>query len=349
MGQASRCEAAARIPVGCDRNGWRRVLAILRGQSMPGPEEGVSSAVGEGAALDRKTWAPSSVAVVSATLVALGVVAGAAAAGRSPLLCAAIAMVAAGAVFLLVRGFCSRLLAILESTQAESTGLRASLAALQEKEEAFRSLATHDALTGLPNRSLFYDRLEVAIKHSSREGTRLAVLFLDLDGFKAVNDTFGHAGGDRVLVELAGRILACVRDADTVARLGGDEFIVLLPQVAGAADAARVALKVLDAVRAPFRLDAGEIAMNASVGVSVFPDDSTSPESLVRDADAAMYRAKRGRAVGLSIASVDHGTPEAAAERATFHPPAPPATPGVSNRMKGNHGQGVLERHRQHS
>lgn len=290
-------------------------------------------------------------APMTAALAALAVVAVAVFVGRSPTVCAAIAATAVAGVFLLFRGFGRRLLAILAEMHAESDRLRGTLADLQQEEEAFRSLASHDDLTGLPNRSLFYDRLKVAIKHSSREGSRLAVLFLDLDAFKAVNDSFGHGGGDRVLVELAGRISAAVRGEDTVARLGGDEFIVLLPQVTGAADAARVALKVLDAVRAPFRLEGGEVAMSASIGVSVFPDDATSPESLVRGADAAMYRVKRGSEAGVSIASVDHGAPEIPAVRppvsrplsgegghpgsihpgpaAPFHPPARPANLGL--------------------
>jgi diguanylate cyclase (GGDEF)-like protein len=107
-----------------------------------------------------------------------------------------------------------------------------------------------------------------------------------------VNDSFRHSSGDRVLVELAGRIRRTVRAEDTVARLGGDEFIVLLAQVTGAGDAARVAAKVLDAVRAPFRLDGHEVSIGASVGVSVFPRNGVSPGELVRRADQAMYRAK---------------------------------------------------------
>jgi len=145
----------------------------------------------------------------------------------------------------------------------------------------------------LPNRSLFHDRLGLAITHTSRQKGQLALLYLDIDDFKGVNDSFGHGSGDRVLVELAGRIRAAVRAEDTVARLGGDEFVVLLAQVSGAGDAERVAVKVLDAVRAPFRVDGHAVALAASVGVSVYPGDGTSPDELVGSADRAMYRDKQ--------------------------------------------------------
>jgi diguanylate cyclase (GGDEF)-like protein len=189
----------------------------------------------------------------------------------------------------------ARLLNSLGQAQGERDGLRTALAAMEEQEQHFRGLAYHDELTGLPNQRLFDDRLSLAIAHSSREKSRLAVLYLDLDGFKAVNDSLGHSLGDRVLVELADRIRSSVRGEDTVARLGGDEFAVLLPQVTGAADAGRVVDKVLDAVRIPFRFDGSEVAIRASVGVGLFPDDGDSAGALVRSADAAMYRAKQRR------------------------------------------------------
>jgi diguanylate cyclase (GGDEF)-like protein len=190
-----------------------------------------------------------------------------------------------------------RLLKSLGQALGERDGLRTALAAMEEQEQHFRGLAYHDELTGLPNQRLFDDRLSLAIAHSSRERSRLAVLYLDLDGFKAVNDSLGHSLGDRVLVELARRIRGSVRGADTVARLGGDEFAVLLPQVTGAADADRVAEKVLSAVRLPFRFDGSEVAISASVGLGLFPDDGESAGALVRSADAAMYRAKHRRSV----------------------------------------------------
>jgi diguanylate cyclase (GGDEF)-like protein len=191
----------------------------------------------------------------------------------------------------------ARLLKGLGQALGERDGLRVALAAMQAQEQHFRGLALHDELTGLPNQRLFDDRLGLAIAHSAREKSRLAVLYLDLDGFKVVNDSLGHSLGDRVLVELAGRIRGSVRSEDTVARLGGDEFGVLLPQVTGASDADRVVDKVLAALRSPFRLDGTEVAINASVGVGLFPDDGESAGALVRSADAAMYRAKHRRRV----------------------------------------------------
>jgi diguanylate cyclase (GGDEF)-like protein len=199
----------------------------------------------------------------------------------------ALALVAAVAlVSLLVAGLASRILVRLDAAVTERETLRAEL-------DAARNLAYHDDLTGLPNRSLLYDRLGVAIAHSRRQASRLALLFLDLDDFKAVNDSFGHGFGDRLLVELATRVRGGVRAGDTVARVGGDEFIVLVDGVTGTEDAAHVAAKVLDAVRAPFRLDGHEVSIAASLGMSVYPDDGMSSDALVRSADAAMYRDKR--------------------------------------------------------
>lgn len=242
-------------------------------------------------------------APLAALLVSLAAVAGAVFRAQPTALGASVIAVSV-TVVLLLWDFGTRLLASLDDALVEREHLQAALAALQEKEAELRSLAYHDDLTGLPNRSLYYDRLGLAIRHSSREKSRLAVLFLDLDGFKAVNDSLGHPSGDRLLVELADRIRGSVRAEDTVARLGGDEFIVLLPHVTGAADAARVAAKILDALRVPFLLDGREVSIGASVGVAVFPDDGLSAEDLVRKADREMYRAKdHRRDVRLSPAS----------------------------------------------
>ncbi len=235
-------------------------------------------------------------APAAAAFVALAVAAGAAFRDRPTIFGALVVAGAVAAVFLLVRRFATGVLETLDDAATGHERLETELAAVREAGEEFRSLAYHDDLTGLPNRSLFHDRLGLAITHSCRHETHLALLFLDLDDFKDVNDSFGHASGDRVLVELASRIRSTVRAEDTVARLGGDEFIVLLAEVTGAGDAARVAAKILDAVRAPLRLDGHQVSIGASVGVSVFPRDGVSPEELVRSADQAMYRAKERRA-----------------------------------------------------
>jgi diguanylate cyclase (GGDEF)-like protein len=196
---------------------------------------------------------------------------------------------------LLFRRLATPILARLDAAITERGILQAELDAAQKTKEELRDLAYHDELTGLPNRSLLYDRLGLAITQSHRQSSHLALLFLDLDDFKAVNDTFGHGSGDRLLVELAARVRSSVRAGDTVARFGGDEFIVLLDSVTGPEDAAHVAAKVLDAVRAPFRIEGHEVAIAASVGVSVYPRDGTSPDELVSSADAAMYRDKHER------------------------------------------------------
>jgi diguanylate cyclase (GGDEF)-like protein/PAS domain S-box-containing protein len=159
-------------------------------------------------------------------------------------------------------------------------------------EEQIKHLAYHDALTNLPNRLLFKDRLTVALSHAHREGARLAVLFLDLDRFKIINDSLGHNIGDQLLQAVAARIQSCVRDSDTVARLGGDEFTVLLPRLHRAEDAAPIAAKIIEAVRYPFHIEGREFFTTTSIGISLFPEDGTDAESLIKNADTAMYQAK---------------------------------------------------------
>ncbi len=163
---------------------------------------------------------------------------------------------------------------------------------IKSSEEQITYLAYHDALTALPNRRLFNDRLEVAIATASRKNQRLALLFLDLDNFKHINDGLGHAAGDELLQETARRLRRKVREEDTVARLGGDEFILLLVGIQEAEYAAVVAQRILDDLARPFLLRGKELYLSASVGVTLFPDDGSEAESLVSNADMAMYRAK---------------------------------------------------------
>jgi diguanylate cyclase (GGDEF)-like protein/PAS domain S-box-containing protein len=159
-------------------------------------------------------------------------------------------------------------------------------------EEQIKHLAYHDALTGMPNRLLFRDRVTVALSHAQRDGTRLALLFLDLDRFKVINDSLGHNIGDQLLQAVAERIDACVRDSDTVARLGGDEFTLLLPNLARAEDAAVVAEKILETIRHPFQIDGRELFVSTSIGISVYPEDGLDAATLIKSADTAMYQAK---------------------------------------------------------
>jgi diguanylate cyclase (GGDEF)-like protein/PAS domain S-box-containing protein len=153
-------------------------------------------------------------------------------------------------------------------------------------------LAQHDSLTDLPNRILFDDRLTQAMGMSHRQGKKLALLYLDIDRFKHVNDSSGHATGDRLLQSIAARLRACVRSSDTVSRQGGDEFAILLSEVAHAHDAAVAAEKMLAALSEPHRIEELELYVSASIGIVTYPDDGDTAETLLKNADTAMYRAK---------------------------------------------------------
>ena len=159
--------------------------------------------------------------------------------------------------------------------------------------ELIAHLAEHDSLTGLPNRLLFCDRVGQAISLARRHGGRAAVLFLDLDGFKHINDSLGHAAGDKFLKSVAKRLLGCVRTPDTVSRQGGDEFLVLLQDVQKPEDAATTAGRVLQAVAEVHLADHCELHVTASIGVSVYPEDGLDVETLIKNADTAMYQAKK--------------------------------------------------------
>lgn len=160
-------------------------------------------------------------------------------------------------------------------------------------EQRMQFLAYHDGLTGLPNRGLFLDRLHHAVAHAHRSKEMVAVMFLDLDGFKPVNDTLGHHIGDQLLQVVAQRLLASVREADTVARLGGDEFTIVLESITDADDVPLIAGKIIAAVSEAIRIDDHAIGTTPSVGISVYPADATQPEELLRLADMAMYAAKK--------------------------------------------------------
>jgi diguanylate cyclase (GGDEF)-like protein/PAS domain S-box-containing protein len=159
-------------------------------------------------------------------------------------------------------------------------------------EEQVAYQAYHDALTGLPNRMLFRDRLNQALAHTQRHSLGLAVLFLDLDHFKLINDTLGHSVGDWLLKEVAQRLKQAIREGDTVARLGGDEFTILLPEFSRSEDAAHVAQKILDIISAPLRWDNHDVYITTSIGISISPSDGSDSETLIKCADNAMYRAK---------------------------------------------------------
>ncbi|MCG3191902.1 MAG: hypothetical protein DIJKHBIC_01131 [Thermoanaerobaculia bacterium] len=174
---------------------------------------------------------------------------------------------------------------VVEGTLIDVTARKAA-------EQKIEFLAFHDPLTVLPNRKLFEDRLQMAIAHARCGGPPPALLFLDLDRFKAVNDSLGHALGDLLLSETGRRLKRCVRGDDTISRIGGDEFMVLLQEVRHAEDAARIAQKILNQFQEPFNLNGHHVYSTASIGASFFPADGDSPEDLIRSADTAMYRAK---------------------------------------------------------
>ncbi len=166
----------------------------------------------------------------------------------------------------------------------------------QRTEDHLRYVAHHDPLTGLPNRALLHDRLRQQLAQARRHDHPLAVLFLDLDRFKWVNDTLGHDMGDRLLQEVADRLACCTRGGDTVARLGGDEFVLLLPDLTQPRDAATVAEKIISVLADPFLLGAKQVAIGASIGISLYPGDGVEPDTLLKAADAALYDVKeRGR------------------------------------------------------
>jgi diguanylate cyclase (GGDEF)-like protein/PAS domain S-box-containing protein len=162
----------------------------------------------------------------------------------------------------------------------------------RQREELVQHLAYHDALTELPNRALLQDRLEQMLIQARRAGDRLAVLFLDLDRFKVVNDTLGHQAGDSLLQVVAARLKSCVREGDTVSRQGGDEFVIVLADLRHPADADRVAQKILHTVAKPMEIGASEFHLTTSIGISIYPDDAEDAAALLKQADTAMYHAK---------------------------------------------------------
>ena len=160
-------------------------------------------------------------------------------------------------------------------------------------EQKIAQLAYFDVLTNLPNRTLFYDRLDQAVARARRYQQKFAVMFLDLDGFKRVNDEFGHHAGDCLLKMVAERLTVSARDIDTVARVGGDEFIFILNNVDHADNAVLVANKILESLSRPFVVQGNTCSIGCSIGISIFPDDTDHSETLVKMADDAMYMAKR--------------------------------------------------------
>lgn len=183
--------------------------------------------------------------------------------------------------------------AVAEVERREARELEKAYRKLAKAHEHEHRLANYDAVTGLPNRTCFEDRLTQAIERAEREPQNLAVMFLDLDHFKNVNDTVGHAEGDQLLREVAERLLGCVRKSDTVARLGGDEFTLALMNIAHPEVAAEVARSILQSISQPFLLGGREFYIGSSIGIAVYPDDGDTVDLLLRNADTAMYEVKK--------------------------------------------------------
>jgi diguanylate cyclase (GGDEF)-like protein len=179
-----------------------------------------------------------------------------------------------------------------ERLRAEASERESLMAQLQEQEQHLRFMAQHDALTGLPNRLSMQQRLALAMELAKRNRKKLAVMLIDLDDFKIINDTRGHPAGDQALVQLAARLRTSVRGSDTVARYGGDEFVLLAGELDRGEDAAMIAEKVADMIQVPLALQGGPAKVSCSIGISVYPDDAETSEELIALADKAMYASK---------------------------------------------------------
>jgi diguanylate cyclase (GGDEF)-like protein len=193
---------------------------------------------------------------------------------------------------------CAMLLAFLRSHDRQRR-------AFDEGRRAIEHMALHDNLTALPNRFLMLGHLEQAISLALRHDMKVAVLFLDLDGFKPINDRLGHLAGDTVLQEVARRLQTCVRDCDTASRYGGDEFVILLTEIWGEENAALVADKVLEAIRQPIQIGAESVQISTSIGIAIFPDHGKDADTLIEKADQAMYIAKQNDSGQFAFPGVD--------------------------------------------
>jgi diguanylate cyclase (GGDEF)-like protein len=193
----------------------------------------------------------------------------------------------------------TRVLSVFDARMASSTARMAK--SLKKANADLKHMVLHDTLTQLPNRLLLEDRIGQAIGESRRAGTRCAVLFVDLDRFKVMNDSFGHFVGDELLRAVAGRLRAAMREEDTVSRLGGDEFVVLLRHVQDGPDAGMVARKLVELVSAPLRLEGNELSVTPSIGVALFPDHGGTAQALITNADAAMYQVKKSGRNGFQL------------------------------------------------
>jgi len=205
-----------------------------------------------------------------------------------------IAMKVGSVVLLIIVGF-----AIWNSRLRQEVKLR------KAAERRIRHIATHDELTGLPNRNLMQDRLEQTISQNERTGKPFAVLFLDLDGFKRINDEFGHNYGDELLIQAAHRMGTLLRRSDTVCRHGGDEFVILLPTANSVGSSLAVSRKLVVQLAKPYKVKRQQLEISVSIGVALYPKNGTNIDDLLRSADKAMYRAKAAGKNDVRLAGDD--------------------------------------------
>ena len=184
-------------------------------------------------------------------------------------------------------------------------GIKEDITELKRLQDQMAHLAHYDQLTGLPNRFLFLDRLGQLLNQAKRRDTTFALLYMDLDGFKGINDTRGHATGDQLLKAVGQRLLGCVRESDTVARMGGDEFTVLLTEIRHLDDVERIAGMILKAVSNPFALDGSECTVGISIGIAIFPLDGLDADALLSAADAALDQVKKAGRGGYRFPALD--------------------------------------------
>ena len=229
------------------------------------------------------------------------------------------------------RDFITKPLDLAEVTQRIHNLLEVRLLyrKVAEQGRVQRQMALHDHLTGLPNRRLLEDRIETALHHAARNQRMMAVFYMDLDGFKAINDTHGHECGDHLLRIVAQRLLASCRQQDTLARIGGDEFIMLLTDIGDMGDVMRPALKILEALAAPVDIERRCLQVTASIGIATYPVDGSDVDSLVNRADQALYEAKRAGRNRFHLAHM-LAHPQAARARGLASP-APPRGPDRSD------------------
>jgi diguanylate cyclase len=197
----------------------------------------------------------------------------------------------------------------LEALAETNSYLRSKLMELERRVVMANHLAYHDALTGLPNRRLLLDRLTQAIGRPSQHKKRVALVFFDVDGFKAINDRLGHANGDEILQKIAGRLSACLRATDTACRYGGDEFIVMLPEADDEQGAGVVERKIRARLAAPYLVAGALISVTLSMGTAVYPEDAKDCHDLIKLADAAMYSIKTNGAAATDIESTHRSVP----------------------------------------